>query len=468
MRATVSSPRAATAEAGAAVGSRPVAPGGSSLGLVLQPTPRLVALALIPAAASAVSAIIGPSAFVLAAWVIGLSLAGSDALRLLKRPPLTLHCEVPERTRAGAAFELVYRIEGAPAGAHLTLLDELPADLGGDSLCTWRAGRAAAVERAVLQREPRRRGVRRLGPWHVWQTSPLLLWQRRERAAGERQLRVLPHAGPVRPESLGAPRVLRELGLRPRRSRGDGTDFESLREYTPGDEPRKIDWRATARRGAPVVRDYQAERNHTVLLAIDCGRTMSAPVEGRSKLDHALSAAMALCRACGAGGDRVGLLAFDSQLRAWVAPQPARRALGPIESATLPLEPRPEEASYWVLGEILKQRQKKRALVVVLTDFVEGGSAEELEAHLAVVARRHCVLLVGLRDRWLQRLDRPAPSLDEAELCERLVLQDLDLARHSTLARIAKTGVFVLDADPGGITAPLLSRYLAIREAGWV
>src|SRR5262249_55221059 len=152
--------------------------------------------------------------------------------------------------------------------------------------------------------------------------------------------------------------------------------------YTVDDEPRRIDWRASARARRPVVREYQTERNHTLVIAVDCGRLMSTHIDGQSKLDHALAAAIGLARASAQCQDGVGVLGFANELCAWVPPQRAGRALAPILEATLALEPRREDARYRVLAEALQQRQKKRALLVVLTDFVEGASSVELDAYL--------------------------------------------------------------------------------------
>ena len=106
-----------------------------------------------------------------------------------------------------------------------------------------------------------------------------------------------------------------------RANAGDGMDFDSLRDYLPGDDPRRVDWRATARRGRLVVRQYQHERNHTVLIAVDASRLMAGDVDGRSKLDHAVDAGLALAYAALQAGDRVGLLAFDRELRGFCAPR---------------------------------------------------------------------------------------------------------------------------------------------------
>jgi uncharacterized protein (DUF58 family) len=202
-----------------------------------------------------------------------------------------------------------------------------------------------------------------------------------------------------------------------------------------------------------------------VIVAVDTGRLMAAKTGGDSKLDCALDCAIALARLSGQFGDRVGLLAFDQELRALAKARSGAAGVGALIEATLELRPRPFEPNYRVLAETLARHQKKRALVVVLTDFVEGSASRELESYLAVLAHRHCVLLVAMRDRLLGELAVREPNIARSRLYRRLALQDLAVEREAALRRIAQFGVQTLDLDPVRITAPVLNRYLAIRQA---
>ena len=255
-----------------------------------------------------------------------------------------------------------------------------------------------------------------------------------------------------------------DLGLRPRRQRGEGSEFESLREYTPDDEPRRIDWRASARSRRPVVRELQIERHHTVIVAVDTGRLMASQIDGLSKLDHALNAAVGLIRASSRAQDRIGFLAFDRELCAWVPPQPSKRALAAILEATLALTARTHESSYRTLPGAAAAAEE--ALAARGADRLRrrrGGA--RAQAYLGSLGGRHAVLLVGLRDRLLRELDQPAPTVAGEALFRRLVLQDLDVARDVAFSHIARSGVHTLDLDPAAVTGPLLDRYLQIREA---
>jgi uncharacterized protein (DUF58 family) len=284
------------------------------------------------------------------------------------------------------------------------------------------------------------------------------------RALGGGRVAILPAAA-MRRTGLTQRSLREELGLRPRTVRGEGMEFESMREYVDGDDPRHVDWHASARRGRMMVRQYQTERRHTVFVAVDTGRLMAARVDAVSKLDHALDCAVALAHASKEYGDRVGFVAFDRELRTLLRPRSGPNCAGALVEATLDLTAHQTEPRYRVLVETLAQCQKKRALVVVLTDFVEGSASSELESYLGVLARRHCVLLVALRDRLLAELDNREPEITRDRLYRRIALQDLAVERAAALARIRHFGAQTLDLDPADVTVPVLNRYLAIRQA---
>jgi uncharacterized protein (DUF58 family) len=302
----------------------------------------------------------------------------------------------------------------------------------------------------------------------------------------------------LRREALEPERVLASLGLKRARKRGEGMDFESLRDYVRGDDPRHIDWRATARRGRPVTRLYQHERNHTLIVALDTSRLMGSrsgevpdadPADagarrareralgarhGRTKLDHAIDASLALVFAALAAGDRAGLCAFDRELRVQLDPRAHRAELGLFVDALQPLQSRLVEADYRVLAREILTRQSKRALVVVLTDFVESERAELVQP-LSLLARRHQVLLVALRDPLFADVEGASgvsarssrtsrSSARTASLYRRIVLDDLLREREETLARLNRGGLHTLDLLPEQVTAGVLNRYLALRQ----
>jgi uncharacterized protein (DUF58 family) len=425
------------------------------------------AVAIAAVAAVPFPILIAPT-IAFAAAVAALALIDLRAAR--RDPHPRLERAMPERIVKGRPVGVVYGLT-RPGGRATTvsILDEFPAELGGDLLIDevlLAHGETAEVVREVTGL---RRGVHPLGPTCLRWLSPLgLLWMRSTIASAGTVAVLPPASTPQKRAGLTHKSLIDELGMRPRRTRGEGTEFESLREYVPGDDPRHVDWRASARRGRMIVRQYQTERRHSVIVAVDTGRLMGSRIEGSSKLDSAVDCAIALARACTEYGDRVGLLAFDRELRVMVRPKSGPAGVSAMVQATLALTPSMIEPNYRVLVETMARYQRKRALVVVLTDFVEGSASRELEAYLSVLAKRHLVMLVALRDRMLSELDERRPQIGRDALYRRLALQDIAVEREAALARIARFGAQTLDLDPSRVTAPVLNRYLAIRQAALV
>jgi uncharacterized protein (DUF58 family) len=322
------------------------------------------------------------------------------------------------------------------------------------------AGEPLVLRYAV---RPAQRGDRPLGRLLALEYSPLGLLRRRALAGEGQLLRVYPDTTRfLRPASLDPRRALAALGVRPARPRGAGSEFESLRDYVAGDDPRRIDWAATARRGRPVVRQHRHERHHVVLVAIDASRLMGARFSERTKLDYAIDAALALIYAGLEAGDRIGLAVFDDRLRAHLAPRSRGGALGGFVDALRGVQPRAVEADYQGFVRQLAVIQRQRALVVVLTDFVEADASRFAEP-FSVLGRRHRVLLVAVRDPIFARLDGEEPATGPL-LYERLVLDDLLHERESALLMLRRRGVETLDLPPDAITAPVLNHYFALRQ----
>jgi uncharacterized protein (DUF58 family) len=433
--------------------------------LVLSPDARLLAVfgAWVLGAAAAV-------VFPELGWALAVSglLLGAavlaDTFSLLTGGALHLERELPARLEVGVDDELRVRVHN-PRKRRVAaqVFDEVPRDLAPADPqfdLTLEPGETRELRYAVA---PRVRGDRALGVVAALERGPFGLLRRRAVGGAGQVLRVHPDTRRfLVPEALSPRKVLSSLGVKPARQRGEGTEFESLRDYVPGDDPRRIDWRATARRGRYVTRLQQHERNHTVIVAVDASRLMGGRLgEGEhTKLDGAIDAALALAWSALHAGDRAGLVVFDRERRLALEPVAKRAHLGAFVDALAPVEPRLVEADYRVLVDSLLGRRQRRALVVILTDFADSD-AGALVTPLALLARRHQVLLVALRDRRFARLDD-----EDSGVYERIVLDDLLREREETLARLRLQGVHTLDLVSEAITARVLNTYLAMRYGG--
>jgi len=313
---------------------------------------------------------------------------------------------------------------------------------------------------------PPRRGTHLFGDIWLRVEGPLGLMFRPVRLAASREIHVYPPLRPHRFEGLATyRRVAAHWGLRPSPWRQEGREFESLRDYVEGDDPRKIDWKATARLDRPIVQQHQAERNQIVMILLDAGRLMAAVSEGKSKLDHALEAAVHLAHAALAAGDRVGILAFAEGVRSFVAPRRGRDQLQRMLDVILGLEaalvePQYEQAVLW-----LKARVTRRSLVVIFTDLLDEVASEALLGAVGLLRPRHLPLCVTLREaEWSEVMSSP-PDLVSG-VYERAVLQSLLRQRSKALGSIVQRGGLVLDLTTSELSIGTLRRYLEVKRRG--
>lgn len=313
---------------------------------------------------------------------------------------------------------------------------------------------------------PQTRGQFDWGPIHLRYRSPLGLWERQTVMPAAARSRVYPDLTLLdRYHLLARADQLESMGIRRLRLAGGNWEFESLREYAPGDDPRLIDWNATARRRKLIVRNQEAERNQTLLVLVDSGRLMNAEVDGVAKLDHAVNNALLLAYVALARGDRVGLCTFSHTVHAWVSPRAHRAQMRLLTEALYDLRGDFTESDHGRCLRALAARHAKRALLVVLTDFVDATTAAEMVAHLRLAGRRHVVLFAALRDPVLERTARSRPA-DGFTAFRKAVAVDLLHERREVLEQLRLHGAHVIDAEPGALTPPLLNRYLEITERG--
>ncbi len=437
--------------------------------------------------------LIGLRFFVPIGGVLLVSAVLADAFLLFREAEPELSRTVPEKGAREREEEIVLALRNPLRRfVEVELREAVPRDLVSPEPA-WSSLRVGpgTVLRLRYAIRPRVRGERAWGRAVALVRSPLGLLRWRVESPGGDRILVQPEtARYLRPEALDPRRVLAALGVRPKRSRGEGLEFDHLRDYVIGDEPRRIDWPATARRGRPVVRTFRQEESRTILLAVDRSRLMGtrAPSarsadsghEGRgkgppdfdpTKLDHAIDAALALVFASLAAGDRVGLLVFDKGIVRFVAPLAHRASLGRFVEALSDVQPESTEADYRRVTREILTRQRKRAMIVVLTDFMEVDR-EALIQPMSLLARRHQVIFVALREPILERLE----EIDDAssrgtkgknvriDLYRRIVLADLLREREARLVRLRQQGLAVLDVLPGDAIAGTLNLYMTLRH----
>lgn len=255
----------------------------------------------------------------------------------------------------------------------------------------------------------------------------------------------------------------REAGLRNLRRLGEGRLFESLKEWVPGEDTRSIDWKATARRGKWMARQYEVERRQHVLIAIDAGRMLTAETEGRPRLEHAIDAALELAHAAAGHDDNVGLLVFADEILSYVPPARGRRVLRQVLDALAGIEGRLVEPDYPAAFAYLAARSRKRALTVFFTDVIDRTASDALLGHAGSLRPRHLPVAVTLRDPAIERLAATRPGGDDLAF-ERAAAEELLEARSAALADLRSRGVVVLDVLPDGAARAVVALYDRLKR----
>jgi uncharacterized protein (DUF58 family) len=295
--------------------------------------------------------------------------------------------------------------------------------------------------------------------------SPWRLWQQRRTLDVAASVRVFPNFAPLaRMAGLSVELASRSVGARLQRRRGEGTEFQELRDYRVGDSLRKVDWKATARSGRLMSRQYRDESHQQIVLMLDCGRRMLAEDDGVGHFDQVLNASLALAYIALRQGDSVGLLACTGQETRWLAPQQGAGGMDMLLGAGYDLRAESAPTDYLHAASELQTRQRRRALVVLVTN-VRDEDDEELRSAVKMMSRRHLVLVVSLRELALDRAAAGGSDSLEAAIRTAGALRYLD-QRDAVHVRLRREGIATLDVLASELSGRLVERYLAIKRAG--
>lgn len=295
--------------------------------------------------------------------------------------------------------------------------------------------------------------VRQLGRWG-------LAWQQ-WRVDAAQTVAVYPDL--VGLKSLSIRLALQSTGaMRQVRKQGMGTEFSELREYNSGDDPRSIDWKATARRNRPLIRILEPEQEQTVIILLDRGRLMTANIQGYKRFDFGLNATLALALTAIRRGDRVGVGVFDRYLTTWMPPQQGQNHFSRILDRVSRIQPELLEPDYLGAVTTVIKQQSRRALVVVITDIIDDIASAELLTALGRLTPRYLPFCVTLRDPQVDvRANELATDIPGAYT--QAVALDLLHQRELAFANLKRKGVLVLDAPATQISDLLVDRYVRVK-----
>lgn len=390
-----------------------------------------------------------------------------DARRAVPLSGLSVEREAPESFSIGRESECTYRWSNRRSQVARLLVRETRPQLLGGVL----PARDVIVPPLGTRRDTQlvtgvRRG-REVGGWlAVRSLGPLGLAYVQGRIELPWSVTVYPSLPAARLKASVAEAVRRrESGFATLRRPGEGSQFESLREWVPGDDTRHIDWKATARRRKVIARQYEEERRQQVLLVLDAGRLLTAEVSGEARMEHVVRAALWLAFAANYHDDNVGIMVFSDSIEHYTAPQRGRRGLRQVLDALAVVQPKLVESDYPAAFRYLAVRNRKRALTVLFTDVIDRMASEAMVSHVASLRPRHLPLVVTLRNPDLDRAAAVRP-LTVGGAYRKAAAEELLMARGEALAGMRRSGAVVLDVPPERASRAVVEQYLELKRRG--
>src|SRR5262245_38848898 len=312
---------------------------------------------------------------------------------------------------------------------------------------------------------PRRRGAHSFGN--------VVLRLQSQRGLVQKQLSlVAPNTAKVYPNFRGADhyQLLAKIDQRdeivrkPIQLKATGTDFESLRPYIAGEDPRNIDWKATARRGALVSRNKQIEKGQQLAVLLDAGRLMAETIGEYSKLEHALNATVMLSYVAQKRGDALALASFSNKIESFMPSVRGPSLLPRVLESLYDVEVRPVESDYWQVIAQVMTMLRRRSLVILLTDILDASASAGLLNNLSRAAEKHLVLCVILAEPRIGEIARSIPTTLEGTY-RKAAACDQQRRRRFAIESMRSKGILVMEADPAHLSIHLVKRYLEIRQA---
>jgi uncharacterized protein (DUF58 family) len=354
------------------------------------------------------------------------------------------------------------------------VVDEMPsslADTPPQFSATIPAAGSVLLSYSIL---PKQRGTVRIGRSFLRYQSGLQLAERRAFFETSQLVRILPNVEQARIQTLALIRSRQvEIERRRYRQRGMGRELDSLREYQPGDEVRDISWTATARRHRLITRVFQMERSQIIWLVLDAGRLLRAHIQEPgnslrlSKLDHAVNAAFSLAQVAMHCGDRVGLLAYGSRVQQNLIPARGAHHLRLLADVLAEVHTENNEPDHAHAARTLLGVQKRRSLIVWITDFAETATIPEVIEYAMQMTPRHLVIFAAMSQPELSALASAVPSSVD-NMYRHVAALEISQRREGLLRRLRQRGVLAFEWMPWGLSTFLVNQYLEVKERNWL
>jgi len=432
----------------------------------LAPQPRLIWGVAIGAGLIALAVASPLIGFIATVYNAGLVIIAARDLALLPgRSGYSVRRSMPEPFSLGEPEEVAVVIQNrSAAGLMANVADHAPGGLRPTPRELPGQFDSNGLLKVSYRTYSPRRGAYAFGPvdLQVWREDGW--WRRQVRLPDPQEVAVFPNVVAIKRIQLSLRRGLRAMaGMRRARPPGASTAFAGLREYVRGDDVRRVSWTATARRDRPVVVEVEAERGQQMIIALDCGRLMTAPAGDLDKLDHAVNAALMLAWVAQAYGDRVGLMTFDDRVTSFIKPERGPIQLRRITEALYAIRPDYVEPDFGHAMTHLALRVGRRSMIVMLTDVQDPEASRELVAHALRLAARHLVLVVAMSDPAVLSA-RGDPIVSTSRAYEWAAAEEFVSSRRESFEILRRGGVLGLDVVAGRLSPALVERYLELKE----
>lgn len=432
------------------------------------PTLRFLLLLLLGAVPMAASTLVPPLLWLSLVYIF--IIIGVTAADVILTPhPDQIEVERIHDNRLSLGTENVITVLLANRSEHrisFIIRDEYPHAFPCDAIFIKGELAAYDIFEAKYHVHPLQRGDYQFGDVNVRYRSLLHMFVRQATYPAKASVKVYPNVLEIRKYELLAQKgMLSELGLRQARIFGMGTEFERLREYNPDDEFRRINWKATARRGKAIAAEYETERSQFVVNVIDVGRLMRPPVGSLAKLDYVINTSLMLTYVGLLKGDHIGLLTFADDVETYLAPNNKRNQFYLMLEALYNVQSQPVEADHTRALSYLSLKHKRRSLIVVFTDLVTLDAARPLIASMARLAKRHLPLCVTISDPNITSF-AGQPVRNNDGVYQRATAEMLLDERQVVLDTLNRNGVLTLDVPADKLTVSVINTYLELKARG--
>jgi len=434
---------------------------------VIYPSRRAVIVMAAGAPVALLAGVLTPAGWLAGPlWIAAVVLLVSlDALTSSSREGLILDAPDPVRAAVGrpgvVGLTLRFASPGrAPSAVEAALSGEQRLGLDDAPRLVAVAGKGVAL---AFLFTPARRGAASLDElWVRWRGPMGLAWKQKTFSLNL-PAPVLTDLQWVRDQAVRLFARDAEFGTKTQLEIGEGSEFQALRDYQPGMDRRAIDWKQSARHSALMAKEFRTERNHNVVMALDCGRAACEPVGGMPRIDRFIHAGLLLSYACLRGGDRAGLFAFDSRPRLSTGALGGVDAFRTLQTVAGRIDYSTHETNYTLALATLSGQLRRRSLIVVFTDFTDPTAAELMLEALAPMLKRHLALFVVLRDEELEALTAAVPETPE-DVARAVVAATLLRERETVLGRLRRMGAHIVDTPADRVGPEVVNAYLDLKR----